>query len=211
MISAVDNYYALITPLILEQYKKSTNLLGLVALFMSHLDRAEAGLWELNDLMSIDKSEGVQLDLLGDIIGLARGVSDDLTYRVRLKMKAGLYASGTAPDIQKAIFDLTGSTEVLLFPEWPAGYWIIPNILTNLTYAWLESISCNGVQPFIGAFLVQASDRKPIVTASRGENILVVNRLTQALLGYLQTEDFSVLYTEDTEDVVILTEDSADA
>jgi hypothetical protein len=108
------------TGLFTSQYQQSSNLLSWAKSLLQHYDNVSRCLAEIIWNFDIDNAVGVQLDILGNIIGQSRilpflpsnGVSpvlDDGTYRILLKAKAASnHWDGTIDSLQ--------TTWQMLFP-----------------------------------------------------------------------------------------------
>ena len=81
----VSDYREFTKPYILEQYKDSEKLLGLIGSVLDQCTQAEGMVQELLGLYNILTSEGIQLDIIGKIVGVARlNRETDAIYRGRL-------------------------------------------------------------------------------------------------------------------------------
>ena len=178
-IAPIPSYAAYSKQYILEQYKDSSKLLGTIHAIEAQLDTVEAMLWELADIFSIDRSIGVQLDIIGDLLGISRDSGEvDATYRARLLSGSGSTLIPSAPGIRDFVQGLTTAAWVGIYPQWPAGYWVVisANNAQEVTEAELETVSGSGVQPYNGTWLVDKDGA--YILGSTTKHPLVVQRPT---------------------------------
>lgn len=93
-----------LTDLLLNQYKQSPKLLALIkALIEVGTDDLLISIESLRDRIDIDNASGIQLDLIGSILGQDRpNLMIDSEYRVLLKARIFLNTSGASiPEIEK--------------------------------------------------------------------------------------------------------------
>lgn len=95
---------------LVEQFKDKTNLAAFVSAFADQIQDAENGSFEVIDETTLTAAVGVQLDGLGQIIGLERrGLGDD-DYRIRLQVQILINSSsGTIEDILEILVLLESS------------------------------------------------------------------------------------------------------
>lgn len=85
---------------LIDQFKNHTNIDALVKALAQQSQELEAAAFEVLLNTLLDTAVGVQLDGLGDIIGVERGGLSDADYRVRLRAQILLNkSSGTIPEI----------------------------------------------------------------------------------------------------------------
>lgn len=93
---------------------------------------------QLNDLdvsgeslccdMWIDTAEGVNLDIIGNYVGLQRFGRDDGSYRSLIKLKIDINVGSGQPELLiRAVKELYGATVVHYIPNYPAGVIIQQN------------------------------------------------------------------------------------
>lgn len=109
---------------LIEVLKGKPNLSVLASAFLDQLQDVENASFELIDERTIDASVGIQLDRLGQIIGLARGGLSDDDYRSRLKAQIKINrSSGTVEELLEILALLeTQTLELTQSP--PAGFTI---------------------------------------------------------------------------------------
>ena len=95
---------------------------GLVGSVVYPIQEIESTLEDLNTLRSIDTATGAQLDGLGSIVGIERGILNDEDYRTRIKAKILINISEGEPEIIITAYSLlTGSSVTFLQEHYPAG------------------------------------------------------------------------------------------
>ena len=105
----------------------------------------------LNDLQfkrNLDNAEGVQLDGIGDIVGLARGGLSDDDYRVQIRIKIVINASnGETESVIAAMLIFAGGTFVDFISLFPAGFILVSDgtIPSNIIPL-LEQVAQAGVR-----------------------------------------------------------------
>lgn len=136
--------------LILEQYRQSVNLQGILSADNNQADDLETALFEIRDLFYLDTSEGVQLDVIGSVFNVDREGASDTDYRAAISAKAAIAGSGEPEAIIETLIVLFGATFVTYIPGWPAvpaAYYLLTD--ATVTLSDLEKISPSGVQPII--------------------------------------------------------------
>lgn len=190
--------------LLMEQYKDSPNMLGILEAMAYEFDLLDQAMVELDfELLNIDDSVGVQLDMLGRLANLPRlGRSDDL-YRAAIRIAFRTHNSGTPEQILSAVKDLTGSTDIEYIPFYPAGYWLVYNGL-GLTRELLQQISPAGVLGYPGCFLcdihgdfITTMDSDPILVVGPCEPVGGGAILLEVGGGVLLTETNETLLMEE--------------
>lgn len=111
-----------------EAMKDRPNFAALLNAINAQNQDLENAFWQLATERTIDAGVGAQLDLIGEIVGLARESAVDDRYRLLLKAKVKVNrSSGTIPEllvILALIFDLPAAF-LSLRPEYPAGFTVV--------------------------------------------------------------------------------------
>jgi hypothetical protein len=109
---------------LLEQFKGSATLNGLIGALTAEVQVLEQVLWDIRASRAIEAAQGEQLDLLGRIVGLDRGGRTDATYRIWIRAWIRLLkGSGTPEDILSVFAAITqGSTKIVLEEQFPAAF-----------------------------------------------------------------------------------------
>jgi len=128
MIAQETSHKAKAVERLIQQYKNSPKLIGIINALGDQAQSAEDGLYTLFGLLDIDTSEGEQLDGIGSIVGIARQGYSDPTYRILIKGKiAENTSTGTAEDIIQIYNILTSGTSSFLGELQPARIFITGN------------------------------------------------------------------------------------
>ena len=167
----IDDYRQLALQRIIEQYKNSPNLVGLLDSAGLQSNDMETALWEIRDLFYLDTAEGIQLDIIGKIFTPRLSGESDADYRQRLKLFAAQKFSGTPEEIITTLKVFFGATTVEYFPLYPAAFAITTD--ATITPAELQRLAPAGVGIGTFDFLVDATG-DPIVDAV-GDYIYVIN------------------------------------
>lgn len=133
--------------LILEQYKKSVNLKGILSSSNDQADDLETALFEIRDLFYLSTATGIQLDIIGSIFGESRDGDLDPAYRARIEFRASLVGSGEPEYIINVLKNQYGATFVDYYSAYPAGFYVVTDaIITNTQ---LENLAPSGVQAYL--------------------------------------------------------------
>lgn len=96
-------------------------LKDLIVVLVDQLQDLEYVFQDLKNLTTLENSSGVQLDGIGDLVGLPRFTNDDNLYRDALIFQISLNNSnGTPEDIMSFLHQQTGSTLLSYLEAWPA-------------------------------------------------------------------------------------------
>lgn len=144
---------------LLQQYKGKASIEALVEANAEQVQVLESVFKDLNDNRSIETAVGVQLDLLGDILGIDRnGLSDD-DYRARLKIKIVQNISNGEPERLITVYRfLVGASQIQYQEHYPAGLAMMADAditpgQETLIYREIQNISPAGVRvDYIGCY-----------------------------------------------------------
>ena len=162
-MSHVADHLAALQGLIPEQYKKATKLNGLVAAVTHGCDQVETMLQELRGLWDVRSMEGVNLDVIGVVVGVKRKLAEtDASYRLRLLAGPIERDLPTYEALRSVVQAVTGSERVGLYPVWPAGVYVVVETGTDLLPPLLDGWSASGVEALAGTFL-RCEDNGPLV------------------------------------------------
>jgi hypothetical protein len=122
MTSTIPNHVELALERLLEQYKRSESIREVISVFAERTQELEDALFDSIAAMYINNAEGVNLDRVGEIVGIARlGLSDDL-YRIEIRAKIIRNKnSGTPEEVISAAKFFLGVTSILFYELYPAG------------------------------------------------------------------------------------------
>jgi hypothetical protein len=107
---------------VLSQYPDSVRLLAFLDAFVDQAQSLEELSQDILVMRSVYTAEGVQLDTLGDIVGLERGELSDDAYRIFILGK--IYANradGEIQQINELLADILGYPTVKVRELFPAG------------------------------------------------------------------------------------------
>lgn len=118
---------------LIEQFKGKANFLSVLAVFAQQIQDLEEAAFEVRDDTTLDSSVGVQLDGIGDIVGIARQGLNDADYRVRIGAQILLnISSATIEQLIALVAALGAPTNVTLLEFYPAGVEIyVDQVLVN--------------------------------------------------------------------------------
>lgn len=204
-VSPINSYEDLCSEFILEQYKRSEKLLGLINLVLEQCDLIEEALHELLDAIDISKAEGPALDFIGALVGVERvpGQTDDV-YRVRILQGSGL-AGLPAPEVLRNLLKLVLKTsEVGLYPCWPAGlYFVLYEHSEQNLPEKLSDYYTSGVDVGQGTFLC-CEEGEPwglIVLEDNEQPIVVDQRWLDT--EYAMVDDEGYLIVDDEDNIMV--------
>lgn len=109
------------TDLLIQQYKEKTKFKAILNAVANRCNDIETAIFELINEFNIENGSGIQLDIIGNILGLARNGRNDEAYKTLLKIKAEInFSSGTPETIIKTAQKLYNATDVQLDFIYPA-------------------------------------------------------------------------------------------
>jgi len=103
-IDYVSDWLSRIKGRLYTEFRNKTTWNGWATLIARQLQDLEDAYQTLLTLLDIDNSSGVQLDLVGRIVGQQRLGSDDATYRLYLRARIAANNSSGDPDSIYAVF-----------------------------------------------------------------------------------------------------------
>lgn len=147
---------------LLQQYRNLPNIQAVLDALVGPIQTLENAFNDLNTLRGILGGSGVQLDRLGAIVGIPRGILSDDVYRTRIKIKVIQNLSQGEPDRLIQVYGfLLGAQKVIFQDHFPGGVGIladgiIPVGQETLIYENLQNIAAAGVRvDYIGTFPAQ--------------------------------------------------------
>lgn len=115
------NDYKDFTNLLIQEYKDKEKFLAWQEAFAAECNKLETAIFELMEEYNIDHGMGIQLDIIGNILGLPRYGRNDESYKTILKIKAEINSSSGTPEaIIKTAEKLYNATDVQLVFIYPA-------------------------------------------------------------------------------------------
>lgn len=138
---------------LLQQYKESSRLRGTINDLAAHTQIAETTFFDLIESRFISTSAGIQLDRIGELVGLVRpsGMSD-ANYRPLLYAQIGRNNSqGFIEQIISVFKLITQADKANLQELFPAAIMVmtsneIDSSLVNLLYEFSQSVICAGLR-----------------------------------------------------------------
>lgn len=142
---------------LLEQYKGKPGMEALIEKLVAPLQELEDTFIALSIERTIDDADGIQLDKLGDIVGIERSSLpdplDDEAYRQRIRAKVLVNISNGEPETLIQVYRLlTQSGLVFLEENFPAGVALMGDVPpfnlsdANLIVDLLEAAAAAGVR-----------------------------------------------------------------
>lgn len=129
MLTYISTHITLAVGRIHSRLQSFQSIKALLAIFVKQVQALEFALWQLlSSIRSVNQAEGVQLDLLADLVGApSRSGRSDASYRLRIHAQTLINRSlGTSVDvyaISKALvstWNVSGQPAVLEDPKSPA-------------------------------------------------------------------------------------------
>jgi hypothetical protein len=107
--------------LLIQQYLEKPKFKGILEAVGNQCNNIETAIFELIDEYNIENGSGIQLDIIGKILGLNRDGRSDESYKTLLKIKAEInFSSGTPEAIIKTAQKLYNATDVQIAFVYPA-------------------------------------------------------------------------------------------
>lgn len=104
---------------LVEQFKAQPKLVGFLTAFARQIQEAENAAFEVLADSAIDSAVGVQLDGIGDIVGLPRDGLADPEYRTEIKAKILVnLSSGTIEQMIAVAAAMVGTTKTIRLTEY---------------------------------------------------------------------------------------------
>lgn len=155
-IHSLVPYSEFTKPAILEQYKRSEKLRGLINAVLDQCDSLEVAFLEILQALNLDDAIGPALDYLGAIVGISRNVGeDDESYRVRIGIGRSLVGLPAPEALRRVLQFITGKERIGLFPDYPAGLYFVVDGFTSVDFTSLEGESMtSGAALARGTFLI---------------------------------------------------------
>jgi hypothetical protein len=146
----ITDYPERTAALLIEQFEPSEDLQSFVKALSSPANEIEKVLFDLKHQRNITFGDGVQLDLIGELIGEPRNGKDDDDYRQALFLRPNINKSyGEGEILISVLKQLTKATEVLLLESEPKTvslfYKSTSSVPNNLQES-LEAVADAGVK-----------------------------------------------------------------
>ncbi|QMV49888.1 MAG: hypothetical protein [Mu-like cryoconite phage AB09] len=160
---------------LLEQYKDKPNIKALIDSLVAPIQTLEDAFDDLNNKRGIAGAVGVQLDRLGDIVGVTRDGLSDEPYRTRIRIRVIQNLSQGEPDRLIQVYGSLLSASLVLYQEnYPAGSNLmanadIPDSQATEIYKQIQEIAPVGSRvDYIGSFPAKAFAFAGGITQSAG-------------------------------------------
>lgn len=127
-----------------KQFESQPNWLSLFTLYGGLGDQLEARMKSIDESRYVSTAEGVQLDLIGEMVRRPRNGLDDDDYRLAIIAETvSLFSSGTIPDILAVIEALLGEGAGVVFTEKFPASWVlcIPSLTPDFFNLLLEILA----------------------------------------------------------------------
>lgn len=196
----IESYKEVGDKYILEQYKNSSRLRGVIDALLAQCDDLEAAFFEILGSINLQTAIGPALDYLGEIIGVTRNPGEtDEAYRTRIYQYRDLQGAPTHEGLRSALQLLTGQTGIGLYPNWPAElYWVPPQAEEyELSQLVAESVT-SGVSLVQGTFLC-CEDGEPwglIVLEDNGQPLVVDQRWQDTTYAMVDSDGYIIVDDE---------------
>lgn len=146
---------------LLHQYKGKPRMEALIEALVTPLQPAEDAYFQLLEDRYLATAEGIQLDRLGTIVGIARDGLNDNKYRLRLRARIFVNVSNGEPETLILVYKLLTLSNLVIFEElFPAAAGLMcdgPDITdpedVQFIYDLMEAAAAAGVRiDFLGVF-----------------------------------------------------------
>lgn len=126
----ITNYEEIALGRLRQQYKDLPNVEGIISSFTDQAQKLEDAIQPFFDRLNIDISEGLQLNLIGEIVGQPRNGQTDDNYRVFLKGKIATNVSEGTPEELISIYAILSQSTLVFSQEiFPASFSLMSTVL----------------------------------------------------------------------------------
>jgi uncharacterized protein DUF2612 len=106
---------------LIDRYREVPELRGWITAYLNRIQEAETLVWQIFDARMLDNAVGVQLDILGRIVGQVRISDDDDEYRLAIRARIRINISqGGVEDLIELGRLLFGDAAFDVFEVWPS-------------------------------------------------------------------------------------------
>lgn len=142
-----------------KQYEGRPNWTDLAEIIGEAWRDADAQIGSIKSQIPVSSADGVQLDLIGELVNLPRYGLDDDDYRKAIKVEVQtLISSGTAPQIIDAVATIAPNNAITYTEIYPAALIVDVDAITVEQLDLLLTLLCDMPQGGVAALLA-ASDR----------------------------------------------------
>jgi hypothetical protein len=152
MITRITNHVQLALGRLLEQDKGKAGIANLASALVEPLQTLENTFMDLLTLRVLGAASGLQLDQLGDVVGIDRLGLGDAAYAQRISARILVNISNGDPETLIQIFKLLTQGSLVVYEEhFPAGYGVmsngpIPADQRDLILALMEAATGGGIR-----------------------------------------------------------------
>lgn len=162
--------YKINLDLIMEQWKNSPNILGIITASLNRANAMEDAIFEVQELTNLDTATGINLDVLGKPWNEFRESRSDVDYQIAIKLKKLEFYSGEPEAIIEILKASYGATFTRYSPDYPGKYRMLSDSI--ITQNELDNISMAGVTGFTADFLIDVEGN--YIVDVEGNNIIGV-------------------------------------
>lgn len=178
--------------LLLAQFQSSPKLKAVLSAANAQANDLELALFELRDWFWLTTAEGQQLDVIGEILQVARNGRTDADYRMDILARIGLSISGEPEGIIRVLRTLYGATSVEIIPAYPAvraAFYLTTDI--ELFQAELDRFTGAGIQGFLASSIIDGLDN------------FLVDAVGRYIVGVKDVHNYSLRLSGDRETLLV--------
>ena len=205
MPSSYVPYKEFTSKYILEQYKNSPRLRGLIDAVLTQCDDIEIAFHEIFQSLDPFSAVGSALDYIGKIVGVTRTAGEsDTAYRARIFMWRDLNGIPTAESLRRALGLFFYCNEVGLYPCWPAGiYFVLYGDYDQSFIGDLSDYYPSGVDVAQGTFLCcEDGEAYGLLLLEDNEQPMVIDLMWQVTTYAIVDSDGYIVVDDDGAAVV---------
>jgi hypothetical protein len=152
MSDLVTNHVELGLNMLLEQFRDSTNLRGVLEALFDQIQDLEDAVQPIIDARNIDDATADRLDCIGQLVQVPRDGRSDDAYRIRIRAELALLNSdGTTEDliaVLQALLALATPDDILVNEYFPKTIYIRPqNLVVSAADAAIINTAMNRAKP----------------------------------------------------------------
>jgi hypothetical protein len=152
MSDLVTNHVELGLNMLLEQFRDSTNLRGVLEALFDQIQDLEDAVQPIIDARNIDDATADRLDCIGQLVQVPRDGRSDDAYRIRIRAElAILNSDGTTEDliaVLQALLALATPDDILVNEYFPKTIYIRPqNLVVSAADAAIINTAMNRAKP----------------------------------------------------------------
>lgn len=135
--------YATAIARLIDVFREKDNFKNLLSTYTEESQEIENVAFDLLNGFWLSTATGVQLDAIGEIVGVARQGASDVIYRVRIRARIKLNSTSGTPNQIIELVKLArypSPSSFVYIPEYPAAYKIFDQLGDPLTAEQIEEI-----------------------------------------------------------------------